>query len=86
MLQLQQQVEGGEEAAAKWAETHDALHAVHTKLQHERELVINLQNEKVGPLALPTSTHTAILPCKAQCLPPNDRLIDYQREGFQTSH
>ncbi|BDA44627.1 hypothetical protein COCOBI_06-1030 [Coccomyxa sp. Obi] len=48
VLQLQQQVEGGEEAAAKWAETHDALQVVHAKLQHERELVINLQNEKVA--------------------------------------
>ena len=52
MLQLQQQVEGGEEAAAKWAETHDALQVVHAKLQHERELVIHLQNEKVSPTAL----------------------------------
>lgn len=49
VLQLQQQVEGGEEAVAKWAETHDALQVVHAKLQHERERVIELQNEKVGP-------------------------------------
>jgi hypothetical protein len=49
VLQLQQQVEGGEEAAAKWAETHDALQLVHAKLQHERERVIELQNEKVCP-------------------------------------
>ncbi len=62
MLQLQQQVEGSEEAAAKWAETHDALQVMHGKLQHEREQVIALQNEKVPPPGQPSQCYSTTNP------------------------